>query len=309
MPMKRMPTYPEWSWSQSRHHLFEECKRKYYYHYYASYPGWQAEAPEEAKRLYRLKQLRTLTLMFGEVIHRLAQMVIWRLRQERVLPTAEELLHKARTLLNQAVRESRDKELWWEVPTKRLMLQELYYGDHLPTGLVEDLKERLSLCVHHLLQSRSLREYGEATAAETVEVEQLNKWILEETKVYVKVDWIYRVGEKWVIVDWKTGQKEENHEAQLKWYALYLHQCYHVPLSQIELRTEYLLTGACERMTATEQDVDEALARMNDSMEAMKTMLSDRERNAALPEEAFPMTQDERKCQWCNFQEFCYVRR
>lgn len=303
-----MTTYPEWSWSQSRHHLFTECKRKYYYHYYGSYPGWKTESSPKTQRLYRLKQLRPLTLLFGEVIHRLAHMVIWHFDHDQPLPTADELLYKGRALLNQAVRESRDKRLWWEAPTKHYMLHELYYGDHLPPALVNELKERLSLCVHSLLKSRSVVDYGQAADVKTVEVEQLNKWILEETKVYVKVDWIYQMGEKWVIVDWKTGQKEEQHIEQLKWYALYLHQCYRVPLPQIELRAEYLLTGECQLANVTEPAIDEAIARMNLSVDQMRAMLSDRERNVALPEDYFPLTEDRQKCQWCNFKECCTRR-
>ncbi|TCW40523.1 PD-(D/E)XK nuclease superfamily protein [Laceyella sacchari] len=309
MTMGQIPAYPEWSWSQSRHHLLTECKRKYYYHYYGSYPGWLAEASDEAKRLYRLKQLRTLNLVFGEVMHRLAHVALQRWERERALPGEEELQHIARMLLNQAVRDSRDPVEWWEMPTRRTMLHELYYGGTLPAVLIAELKERLPLCIRHLLQSTSLRERCDSATAETVEAEHLSKWILEETKVYVKVDWIYRVGEKWVVVDWKTGEKEDAHATQLKWYGLYLHQCYHVPLSQIELRAEYLLTGECEQFGITEQDMDEALGRMHASVREMRELLADPDRNAPLPEEAFPPTSDEQTCQWCNFQEVCRARR
>jgi hypothetical protein len=32
----------DFSWSRSRDNTFQECKRRYYYHYYGSWGGWEA---------------------------------------------------------------------------------------------------------------------------------------------------------------------------------------------------------------------------------------------------------------------------
>jgi hypothetical protein len=55
--------------------------------------------------------------------------------------------------------------------------------------------------------------------------------------------------------------------------------------------------------------MDEALGRMHASVREMRELLADPERNAPLPEVAFPPTSDEQTCQWCNFQEVCRARR
>src|SRR2546422_620828 len=41
----------EFSWSRSRDNAFQECKRKYFYHYYGAWGGWDAAAPQEVRRL------------------------------------------------------------------------------------------------------------------------------------------------------------------------------------------------------------------------------------------------------------------
>lgn len=52
-----MAQYPQWSYSQSRASMFDECLRKYYYHYYGAHNGWKTDSADEMQvRLYRLKQ-------------------------------------------------------------------------------------------------------------------------------------------------------------------------------------------------------------------------------------------------------------
>ncbi|KPV58165.1 hypothetical protein QJ48_18160 [Paenibacillus sp. A3] len=75
MPFEKK-TYPDWSWSLSRHNVFEECQRKYFYNYYASHNGWLKESPIENQVVYRLKQITNLYLIFGESVHEIAQYII-----------------------------------------------------------------------------------------------------------------------------------------------------------------------------------------------------------------------------------------
>ena len=96
--------YPEWSWSHSRDLLFRECQRKYYYQYYGSHNGWLQEAAPEAARLYRLKQLQSLYLLFGDVVHQMADMFIGRWERDKVAFSEDELLSRVRNLMNQAVK-------------------------------------------------------------------------------------------------------------------------------------------------------------------------------------------------------------
>ena len=42
----------EFSWSRSRDSTFQDCRRKYFYHYYGSWGGWEAGATPEVRRLY-----------------------------------------------------------------------------------------------------------------------------------------------------------------------------------------------------------------------------------------------------------------
>jgi hypothetical protein len=295
--------YPECSWSLTRHLLFKECRRKYYYHYYAAHQGRCGEAPSELQKIYRLKYLQNGYLLLGEVCHEAAAIVIRQWAYGKRKPVVAEVIKIARNLLNQAYKQSKNKAEWWERPHKRKMLFEMYYGDELPPGLVDDIKERLPLIMENLLKSTSLKEFMEEPTSELIEVEQMRDFNVNGTKVYVKVDWIYRIGEQWVVVDWKTGQ--EKSEEQLKLYALYVNRIYHVPLEKIQLRTEYLLTGQCVHHEVSEQDLNSSLEKVEKSMAEMKRYLADPEQNIPQEMSSFPRTHEEEKCRWCNFREIC----
>jgi hypothetical protein len=59
----------ELSWSHSRYETFRECLRRYFYHYYGSWGGWQDDADPLTRRLYILKQLKNRHLWAGGVVH------------------------------------------------------------------------------------------------------------------------------------------------------------------------------------------------------------------------------------------------
>lgn len=46
------------SWSLQRFTMFERCKREYYYHYYGAWEGWNKNADDRIKLIYRLKNIK-----------------------------------------------------------------------------------------------------------------------------------------------------------------------------------------------------------------------------------------------------------
>src|SRR5204863_471020 len=89
-PRATMPPMAEltndFSWSRSRDGAFQECKRKYYYHYYGAWGGWDAAASEEVRRLYILKQLASRQQWAGRVVHDAVEMALHAFAQGRDIP-------------------------------------------------------------------------------------------------------------------------------------------------------------------------------------------------------------------------------
>src|SRR5262245_42335161 len=76
----------EFSWSRSRDNAFQECRRRYFYQYYGSWGGWEADAPPEVRRLYVLKQLGSRQMWAGRVVHDAVEMALHVFREGREVP-------------------------------------------------------------------------------------------------------------------------------------------------------------------------------------------------------------------------------
>src|SRR5438309_11027083 len=76
----------EFSWSRSRDGAFQECKRRYFYHYYRAWRGWHAAVAPEVRRLYILKQLASRQQWAGRTVHDAIELALHGLRDGRAMP-------------------------------------------------------------------------------------------------------------------------------------------------------------------------------------------------------------------------------
>ena len=56
-------------WSLSRERMFDECRRRYFFHYYLSWGGWQRSASIVSREAFKLKRLVPLALWRGQLVH------------------------------------------------------------------------------------------------------------------------------------------------------------------------------------------------------------------------------------------------
>src|SRR5947207_1543270 len=76
----------EFSWSRSRDATFQDCRRKYYLHYYGAWGGWAADAAADVRLLYVLKQLASRQMWGGRVVHDAIEMALHVYQQGRDVP-------------------------------------------------------------------------------------------------------------------------------------------------------------------------------------------------------------------------------
>ncbi|WP_339276455.1 PD-(D/E)XK nuclease family protein [Paenibacillus sp. FSL W8-0426] len=303
-----MAQYPQWSYSQSRANMFDECLRKYYYHYYGAHNGWKTDqADDMTVRLYRLKQLSNLYLVFGDLVHRMCESAVRSRDEGRERPRVPFLEQTMRKLLNEAYLQSMDAEQWRQDPKNRVMLSEMYYGDDTLQERIGTIKERITACVNSLYDTLTWEDLARAST-QILEIEKWDTMMLHDTRVYVKMDLLYRRGNgNIVIVDWKTG-KEEDFSDQLLLYAAYVREHYRVPLEQIELRVEYLLNGTYKQYAATQEDLARAEEKVGRYIEEMKSCVADEYYNRPKDISFFTPMPSRRACRDCNFREVCSER-
>lgn len=303
-----MALYPPWSYSQSRANTFDECLRKYYYHYYGAHNGWNsAHGTEQQVTLYRLKQLSNLYLLFGDITHRMCESVVRGWEQSRTTPRTEYLEAAMKKMLNDSYRESMNHEQWLDDPKRHIMLAEMYYNDDALPERIAKIKERQHAVVHNLYQSETWKDLKQS-GTRLVEAEKWDTMLIHDTKTYVKMDLLYRKDNgHMVIVDWKTG-REGDFSDQLYLYASYVREMYNIPLEQLEIRVEYLMTGEHNMYRPTQGDIELVETNVARYIEEMKSCLDDDYYNRPKPESFFTPMPSHRACGGCNFREVCKYR-
>jgi hypothetical protein len=304
MPFEIRP-YPDFSWSQSRRSTFRECPRKYYWHYYGSHNGWLDESPPEAKRAWRLKKISNLHMTLGNVVHELAADAIHRVRGGAPPPDVADLIRQGRDRLNRTWLMSQQRDEWERRPNSVTMLMEFYRDTGPSRDLIESIRDRLYACLRHLLSSESFREAVEAPMVELKEVDRLDFVEVEGVKVYAQPDLLYRLGDAWRIVDWKTGNRHSSHARQLRTYAVYIREREDLPPGPVIGRLEYLASGEHTSVPIADRECTEERQRILDSVDAMRTYLVDPVRNESKSRQSFSLREDTRRCPVCPFFELC----
>lgn len=297
--------FPEFSWSQSRRSTFRECPRRYFWQYYGSHNGWLAESPEEVHLAWRLKKITNLHMALGSVVHEIAAHAVQRARGGGAAPTPAQLVEEGRAQLNRIWVQSQRREEWERAPNRIPMLMEFYRATGPGRDLIERIRDRLYACLRNLPSAESFREAIEAPQVEVKEIDRLDFVEIEGVKVYAQPDLLYRVGDAWRIVDWKTGARGEGHAPQLRTYAVYLRERKDLPRGPVIGRLEYLESGDALTVPITDRDIADERGRILASVDNMREYLANPARNEPKLREAFPLTEDTRQCPRCNFYELC----
>jgi hypothetical protein len=300
--------YPEFSWSQSRDALLQECPLKYYFNYYASHNGWLDDATPEQRKTYLLKQLANLHLVLGSAIHDVAEKLVPAAQQSGTLPSVDEVKAKVKNALNGACKSSQDLHAWTQAPKKSVMLHEMYYDKEIPPHLIASIGSKITPCSDHLLSSHTIQELlREGAHIQILEAESMKTTPFEGEALYVIPDLVYhrQRDDRYVIVDWKTGKEYEQNEQQTLLYAMYAGVQYGVPVEKIEIRLEYLLAGTHKTIFPSLEQMEQVKQWIRLSIEQMKRRLENVALNKPLDQSFFDASPDHFKCKGCNFREIC----
>jgi len=296
----------EFTWSVSRHHLFEECRRAYYYHYYGSWGGWDRNAPPVTRNPYILKNLQSLEMWAGQIVHETIQEALTRYSRDGTSFTAAELQARARAKLRRGWTEAVKRE--WLASPKKTNLEELYYGNGrtVPRERTDAIRDRVYSCLAEFAKSEVLKEILAVSYLNWRSIEKLESFPLDGLKVYAVIDFSYMDPAGILrILDWKTGAERASLELQLSCYAFLANEKWHTPYERMRLAGVFLGQNARLReMTPTPEVLGPARDTIVTSAAAMREALRDPAANVA-EEDDFPCTEDLRRCRRCRFREAC----
>jgi hypothetical protein len=292
------------SWSRSRGVMFEDCRRKYYYHYYGAWGGWASEAPPETRRLYVLKQLTGRQGWAGRVVHEAIEMALKVLHAGRDLPESW-LLEETHRRMRQEWLFSRQGR-YRDTPKGPVALFEHEYGIPVSDRTWQVLRDHVFRCLRNFHRLPLLAEVRETARSRWILIEDVRAFQFEGTPVYAAPDFGYWTpAGRLALVDWKTGSPDPEETAvQLGCYALYARDILDVEPDLVDLLEVNLREGAVTVHAWDAGRLDAIRDRLRLSIRGMKAWLRDAEANTAMLED-FERTEELRICRWCNFRAVC----
>ncbi|HYG69192.1 MAG TPA: PD-(D/E)XK nuclease family protein, partial [Anaeromyxobacteraceae bacterium] len=288
----------EFSWSKSRHEKFAECRRAYFYAYYGSWGGWDAEPGSPVRELYVLKKLSSRWQWAGSVVHDALKDLLRRARATGELAPVERTLARTREKARAQWAVSRDKSYWRE-RSAIVGLVEHEYGDVVASDDWKRLYETvIDGSIRSFYASPTLEAIRATPRERWLTVDELDSFVFEGTKIWVAIDFAYRDGDGRIqVLDWKTGRERGVDHTQVAIYARYAREKWAVPPDAVTGGLVYLVgngdAAASGPRTATETLADwvrvaadeaaiaKAESDMRASISAMKAVLADPARNVA----------------------------
>lgn len=293
----------EFSWSPSRHRMFESCKRQYYFNYYGSWGGWDKDADTQTQLLYRLKKITTVPQLVGTVVHDAISHALRALQVGRPIhPSAIETY--AQKLFGQHLLVS-EEQRWRYSASQYTNLFEHYYNEPFTETDQIDSANHISTSLNAFFASDAYATLQSARSEDYLTIEKLTDFTLADTKIWVVLDVAIRRDESVYIFDWKTGRERQADRHQLAVYALYATSQWGVALSDLHLQDIYLQTNTERTLDLSPDDLDQTRIFVTESVQKMRALLDDPEQNTA-SQDAFPMTANTHLCTTCPFKAVCY---
>ena len=293
----------DFSWSRSRDATFQECRRKYYLHYYGAWGGWAADAAADLRLLYVLKQLASRQMWGGRAVHDAIELALQIYKQGRDVPV-EPFVADVIERMRGEWRSSRDGR--YRDNPKTLALFEHEYAVELKREVWQALSRNVSTCLRNFFRLPLLAAIRK-TPPEHWSIEHWSKvFEFEGTPVWIAPDFgFWNDGGRLTLVDWKTGASDADATAfQLGCYALYAHEVLGVPPARVELLEVNLREPTVTPLAWDEGRLDAIREQLRLSIRSMRAYLAEPDANVARRED-FERTEELRICRWCNFRRVC----
>ncbi|MCE5197801.1 MAG: PD-(D/E)XK nuclease family protein [Armatimonadota bacterium] len=295
------------SWSFSRKTHFDSCRRHYFFHRF-----W-GQDPKARWRLFEMRNLTTITMLRGQVVHSVIANALQSIRYDIKLD-AKTARANITALLRERYGESA-RRLWHidnRPPGRKASeitsLLEHYYNFPNLNQRARDAQQVAWQCITNLIESDFWANIENSDPGEWREVEESHfpSFELEGIQVYTTIDFAHANGSP-TIIDWKTGTPSEQDRRQLTLYSLYAQKRWEwdplqTTLQAVYLQPELVVESFTPSLADLESVTEDVKASLNDMAELEPAY-------GPADIERFPMTQDTSNCAWCRFQGICRMAK
>lgn len=306
----------ELSWSFSRDERLRTCARKYWFQHYGAWGGWDRDAPELTREIYRLTKLERRATWQGSVVHRVVARALEGARQGLPQPDPDDIVQEALGWMRQDFADSRDDVARRTGNLKahvRFVEHEFPHDPASPRWRQQwkDAAETVEQCVRWFFASEWWSTLSRLPSRDWIEIEDWTgksapgSFVLEGVRVFAKIDCAWRSGRQSVVADWKTGKGGGDAPKQLAAYALSMEARHGIDPGSIVAREVNLAQGWVRDHDVSPEALERFRAVFRESIARMRSLLVDPARNVPRPEAEFPLAEDDAPCRWCRFRGVC----
>ncbi|MCA6071767.1 MAG: PD-(D/E)XK nuclease family protein [Endomicrobium sp.] len=277
-------------WSVSRYDRFSNCKRQYFYDYYAKF---NKDIPLE--KIQFLKSLTSKPLETGNIAHDIIKDILKRF-QISAKPINKDKFFKYAFNMTEKYCNS------------KTFFEHYYKGEIISTS---EIYTKIKSVLENFLNSPRF-SWIERNA-----VPQSSQWVIEpdgfgETRIngfkaFCKVDFLFPIDDKIYIIDWKTGKADEKkHSRQLTGYSLWANYHFDKNATDIVSMIVYLYPQYNEKSVKVNDSVISKFANtVETETKDMHEYLIDIEKNIPKDKKEFTLTGNTFFCNYCNYKEIC----
>lgn len=302
-PAPALPSLEKVSWSFSRMQAIDSCLRKYYYQYFGG-KKLAAQDEQDKDTINYLKQFFNEHLIVGEIVHYVIRVYLNNKRKGvywdlvRVKGFGNRLLKDAINY-SEELRNGIFKE-YKHIPRS---IMEIYYDE----VEANELRNRVRHQIDHLLEnfylSETFQPLREGALHEQALIERKIGFDLPGVHVDGVVDLMFPYGDKWIIVDWKTGSKEvEETSLQLLVYGQWLMRHKGIEKEKIFIKKAYLNESILEPLEFSDFHLKRSRGRIIQDADRL-IELEEFGQNGIIG--AFPRCGQEKVCAQCPFKKIC----
>lgn len=290
------------AWSCSRISLFEHCKRKYYYTYYGAWGGWESNASDETKELYLLKNLRSMAIAVGQIVHDIVDQALKKSqRGERF--SYEKLSHDFNRLFNFAIQLSEHKMYHRKPKLQGIVGYE--YNKKPTQEEIEEHRDKGLQCLKTFCESEMLQRILESDKTKWLFPEKFTTYQIGNEAAFARFDFAYENEGSIIIIDFKTGNNlnsEINNQARA--YCHYFWKTRNYKPENIHFLFWGLQNDTVIEHICSEEDYLKFEKEVLGDLEKMKSLLTDKDNNQTIIDN-FPRTEEIVYCRDCEFRRCC----
>lgn len=290
--LKKYPYTDILGWSVSRYEKFRTCQRQYFFDYYAK----RHDNEVDKKQLARLRELTTVALEAGNIVHDVCKALFERLRKSNAALDRQRFLDYADQLADKYC--------------SKKEFMEVYYNE-MPSINIVALKDAVKKYLTALLESDRFqwicREAISNSKEWIIEPDGFGETRINELKAYCKVDFLLPLGDKIYIIDWKTGKEDEiKHRKQMLGYTAFACDHFGKKSEDVVCILFYLKSGTEKVFHFNEVDVLNFAKSIRSESEEMYSMTIHKESNIPKNKHDFAQTTNQRICGMCNYRALCF---